>query len=236
MNKTLLVIGLITSGVTFAEDEKQQGWSGTGQLGITYASGNADTDSINAGLNLKKESNQWIHQINLTALRASTNSDTTAERYTLIAKSGYKFNDNNYIFTSYRNDHDAFSGLDYSQSLAFGWGHKFFDTKESKLITEFGAGYKVEAIDIDRSQNKGAVITAKMDYMRKITATTSFDNVLYIESTSDNTFLQNDAGFSFKVNDAFSVKLAHQWRHNTDVPEGREKTDTLFSANLVYGF
>ena len=236
MKNTLLIIGLVTSGISFAEDEKNEAWSGSGQLGITYASGNADTDSINAGLNLKKESGQWIHEIGLTALRASTGDDTTAERYTLTAKGGYKFNENNYIFSAYRNDHDSFSGFDYSQSLAVGWGHKFFDSEDSKLTTELGAGYKIEAIDIDRSENSGAAFTAKMDYMRKITATTSFDDVLYVESTSDNTFIQNDAGFSFKVNDAFSVKLAHQWRHNTDVPEGREKTDTLFSANLVYGF
>ena len=118
----------------------------------------------------------------------------------------------------------------------FGWGHKFHDTETSKLITELGLGYKTEAIDIDRSETNGLALLGKLDYMRQLSETTSFENLTTLESTDDNTFIQNDAGFSFKVSSKFKVKLAHQYRRNTDVPVGIEKTDTLVSANLVYDF
>lgn len=236
MKKSILLASLALSATTFAEETKDTGWSGSGQLGITYASGNADTDSINAALTLAKEVDKWLHEIGVTALRATNNDVKTAERYTLNAKSGYKFSENDYVYGAYRHDLDQFSGFDYTQTLSAGWGHIFVNTEESKLISELGIGYKVEAFDIDRSENSGAVVTGKLDYMRQLTDTTTFENVLYVEAGDDNTFAQNDLGVSFKVSNDFAVKLAHQWRHNTDVAPGKEKTDTLFSANLVYDF
>ena len=199
MKKSILIASLAFSAISFADDSKDGTWKGSGQLGLTYSSGNADTDSVNAGLTLSREDAQWLHEVGLFALRASTSDVTTAERYTLNAKSGYKFSDKDYVFGSYRNDHDAFSGFDYTQTLAVGWGHKFFDTEQQRLTSELGLGYKIEAFDIDRSENSGAVLTGKLDFMRQLTDTTTFENLLYLESGSDNTFLQNDMGFSLSL-------------------------------------
>ena len=105
-----------------------------------------------------------------------------------------------------------------------------------KLVSEIGAGYKIEALDVDRSENSGAVLVGKLDFMRQLTETTQLVDVLLVEAGEDNTFIQNDAGFVFKVSDKFGVKLAHQYRHNTDAPLGKDSTDTLVSANLVYDF
>ena len=104
------------------------------------------------------------------------------------------------------------------------------------MITEIGLGYKIEALDIDRQENSGLAFTGKLDYMRQLTETITFENFTTLESTEDNTFIQNDAGISFKVNNKFAVKLVHQLRHNTDVPAEVKNTDTLVSANLVYDF
>ena len=97
-------------------------------------------------------------------------------------------------------------------------------------------GYKIEALDIDRSENTGAVVVGKLNYMRAITETMKLSEVLLIEAGEDNTFMQNDLGLKFKVNGQFSVKLAHQYRYNTDVAPGKVSHDSLVSVNLVYDF
>ena len=79
-------------------------------------------------------------------------------------------------------------------------------------------------------------MVGKMDYMIQLTETTKFIDVFLVEAAEDNTFIQNDAGFQFRVSDKFGVKLAHQYRHNTDAPVGRDSTDTLVAANLTYDF
>ncbi len=220
----------------FAEDDNKANWSGTGQLGFSMTSGNSDTENLTAGLKLTRETGKWVSDVSLHLLRASSNDVDTAERFTINTKTGYKFDDNDYIYYGTRYDNDNFSGFDYTISTSIGWGHKFFDSEESKLITEIGIGYKTEALDVDRSENNGAILSGKLDYMRQITETTKFENVLLLEAGEDNTFVQNDAGFTFKVSEKFGVKLAHQLRHNTDAPLGRDSTDTLVSANLVYDF
>lgn len=239
-SKLLTLLLLSNIAVVSANDEEQTEskykWSGSGQLGFTSTSGNSDTNNITAGLKIVLETGKWISDVGLNILQASSDGVDTADRYTLTSKTGYKFNEKNYFYYGSRYENDNFSGYDYTMTSGFGWGHKFTDTETDRIITEIGLGYKTEAIDIDRSETNGASLLGKFDYMRQISDTMSFENLTTLESTQDNTFIQNDAGFSFKVSSKFKVKLAHQYRHNTDVPVGIESTDTLVSANLVYDF
>ena len=228
---TSLLIGTIGSAI--ADDSS---WSGKGQLGFTTTSGNSDTSTLTAGLAGKYEVDQWINTVSLDVLRADSNGIDTADRYILEGKTGYKFTDKDYVFFNTRYENDSFTAYDYTWTNAIGWGHKFYDDEDKRLITEVGIGHKIAAFDIDRNEDSGVVFTAKMDYMRKISDNVSFDDVLRIESTSDNNFIQNDAGFTFKVSDKVEVKLSHQWRHNTDTPVGTKSTDRLVAVSLVYDF
>jgi len=236
--KLILAAGLSLTIATqvSADDTKNTGWSGTGQLGFSMTSGNSDTENLVAGLALARESDQWVNNVTLDLLSASSDDIDTAERYTLATRNGYKWDDNDYVYNNTRYEKDNFSGFDYSITTSFGWGHQFSDTETYKLSTEIGVGYKIEALDVDRTENSGAVLVGKLDFMRQLTESTQFVDVLLVESGEDNTFIQNDAGFVFKVSDKFGVKLAHQYRHNTDAPLGKDSTDTLVSANLVYDF
>ena len=238
--KSTLLTGLLMTGIgqTWADDKSENKgiWSGSGQLGLTSTSGNSDTESITAGLKIKYETGNWINDMGLDILQASSNDVDTAERYIITSKTGYKLSENNYVFYGTRYENDNFTGFDYVNTTSAGWGHKFKDTDTRRLITEIGLGYKIEALDIDRQENSGLAFTGKLDYMRQLTETITFENFTTLESTEDNTFIQNDAGISFKVNNKFAVKLVHQLRHNTDVPAEVKNTDTLVSANLVYDF
>ncbi|VAW47242.1 hypothetical protein MNBD_GAMMA02-1672 [hydrothermal vent metagenome] len=241
MKKALIIMALTSSSLmatsAYGQDDASGAkWSGTGQLGFSMTSGNSDTENLTGGLALRRESEKWISDASIDLLRASSNGVDTAERFTINTKTGYKFDDNDYVYYASRYDNDNFSGFDYTMSTSVGWGHKFFDSEKSRLITELGAGYKTEALDIDRSENNGAILSGKLDYMKQVTDTITFENFLLVEAGDDNTFVQNDAGFTFKVSDKFGVKLAHQLRHNTDAPAGRDSTDTLVSVNLVYDF
>ena len=226
---------LACAGHVYADDEANQ-WSGSGYLGLTSTSGNSDTESLTAGLKIKYETGKWINDASLDLLKASADNVDTAQRLIFSTKTGYKFDDNDYVYYGSRYENDNFSAFDYTITSGVGWGHKFYDDENSRLITEVGVGYKIEALDIDRAENTGVAFLGRLDYMRKFSDTMTFENVTIIESTSDNNFIQNDAGLAFKVSDKFAVKLVHQLRHNTDVPAGTDKTDTLVSANLVYDF
>ncbi|MCX7543919.1 DUF481 domain-containing protein [Marinicella gelatinilytica] len=238
LNSLLMLSGtLFFMPATAADEDTANGqWSGAGQLGFSMASGNSDNESLTAGLMLERESQKWVNSFNLDVVRASSDGEETAERYTLSSRNGYKFDDNDYIYNNTRYDKDKFSGFDYTITTSFGWGHQFIDSENYKFSTEIGVGYKIEALDVDRTENTGAVVVGKLNYMRALTETMKLSEVLLIESGEDNTFMQNDLGLKFKVNGQFSVKLAHQYRYNTDVAPGKKSYDSLVSANLVYDF
>lgn len=236
----LSILFLLNIAVVSANDDEQEKskykWSGSGQLGFTSTSGNSDTENITAGLKIVLETGKWISDVGLNVLSASSDGVDTADRYILTSKTGYKFSEKNYFYYGSRYENDNFSGFDYTMTSGLGWGHKYIDTESKRIITEIGIGYKTEALDVDRSETNGMAFLSKLDYMRQLSESMSFENLTTLESTQDNTFIQNDAGLSFKINSKFKVKLAHQYRHNTDVPIGIDSTDTLVSANLVYDF
>lgn len=239
MNKSIILTGLLfgSIGNVIADDEAKSKWAGsTGYLGFSSTSGNSDTENLTAGLKLKYETGKWISSMSLDILHASSNDINTAERYTLTSKTGYKLDDNDYLYYGSRYENDNFSAFDYTMTTGIGWGHKYFDEDIKRLVTEIGIGYKTEAYDIDRSEQTGIALIGKLDYMRQITDTMQFIDVLTLESTSDNTFLQNDAGLSLKVSDKVKVNFVHQVKYNTDVPFGFDSTDTLFAINLGYTF
>jgi putative salt-induced outer membrane protein len=239
MKKSIVLTGLLLGSIgnAIADDEPKSVWAGsTGYLGFSTTSGNSDTENLTAGLKLKRETGKWINEAGLDILRASSNDIDTAERYVVSTKTGYKLDDNDYIFYGSRYEKDNFSAYDYTMTSSFGWGHKFYDEDAKKLITEIGLGYKTLALDIDRSEESGVALTGKMDYMRQITDTMKFIDVFILESTSDNTYLQNDAGLSLTVSDKVNVNFVHQVKYNSDVPAGFDSTDTLFAINLGYTF
>lgn len=239
MNKTLLITGLLLGSVTsaIADDEPKNVWAGsTGYLGFSTTGGNSDTENLTAGLKVKYETGKWISDMGLDILRASSNNIDTAERFVISSKTGYKFDENDYVFYGSRYEKDDFTAFDYTITSGIGWGHKFYDTDLKKLVTEVGVGYKTVAYDIDRTEDTGMAFTGKLDYMRQVTDTMKFIDVFVLESTSDNTFAQNDAGFSLKVSDKANVNFVYQVKHNTDVPVGFHNTDTLFAVNLGYTF
>ena len=238
MKKTL-ILSLLVSHIVLANEatKEKSKWSGSkGYLGFSSTSGNSETDNITAGLKLKRESEKWISSMDLDVLFASSNNLDTAERYVLSSKTGYKFDDNDYLFYGSRYEQDKFSAFDYTMTSSIGWGHKFYDEEKRKLVTEIGIGYKTEAIDSDRSQNTGAAFTGKLDYMRQLTENVKFVDVLFSEATSDNTYAQNDIGIAIKINTKLNLNLVHQTKYNSTVPVNFTNTDTLFSINLGYTF
>src|SRR5699024_7201662 len=84
-------------------------WSGKGEFGLVIALGNANTETLNLGLQFERKSEKWRNQLRMTALRAEDDGQLNAERYTLGYKSGYNFSEKSYLFGALRYDQDEFS-------------------------------------------------------------------------------------------------------------------------------
>jgi putative salt-induced outer membrane protein len=228
---------LLVSGSALAD-----GWKGAGELGLALSRGNSETESVNAKLGFTLEDEQWKHALGLAILRqkgeAAGAEDLvlTANRYELSGSSGYKFDERSYLNGSLRYENDDFAPFEYQAIAALSYGYFAIKSDATELLFEAGPGYRRFKEVASGDTDGELILRGFMGFKHVLTETTSFENTLLIEAGSDNTFAQNDAGLVVKMSDALALKAGLQLRHNTDVAPGLEKTDSLFTTNLVYNF
>ncbi len=230
------VILLLAASIVSADEETPTGWFGKGEFGLVATSGNTDTTSINLGLEFIRELDKWRHRFAVDALKAEENDNDTADRRAAEWQSDYKLSDISHLLGVARHEADDFSGFDYQQSIALGYGRQLIDSEAHKLKGEIGPGVRRIKDAVTRETSTDGIVRGLLDYAWTVTDTTSFTNRFLVEAGSDNTFVENDAAVAVAINDRFALKFGVAVRHNTDAPAGTDETDTVTSANLVYNF
>lgn len=227
-----------------------QGWSGTGELGLAAARGNARSENVNARLAFVNEDDAWKHEFNASILRAKgevsgdfdgdgvpeERFELNANRFQAAATSALKVGERSSWLAALRHERDDFSAHAHQTTFSLGYGHRFIDTEATRLAVEAGPGYRRAELANSGETESDLIARGKLDFMRRISATTELVNTLLVEAGDDNTFMQNDLGVAVKINASFALKTGLQVRHNTEVEAGVEKTDSLMTVNLVYTF
>jgi putative salt-induced outer membrane protein len=219
-------------------------WTGKGEAGLVVASGNTETETANAKLQLANEIGKWKHAFGGAALYASDEDGKTAQRWEAFEQTDYNFSPRTFWFGAARYEQDEFSGFEYQAIASTGLGRKLIDSADTKLTGTAGAGYKffdtrdsfddagvlIEAGDSDSE----VVFRGTLDFEHHFTPSTSLLDKLVVEAGADNTFVQNDLSLQVKMTDVLALAVGYSVRHNTDPPAGFEQTDTLTTVNLVY--
>jgi putative salt-induced outer membrane protein len=109
-------------------------------------------------------------------------------------------------------------------------------TERTLFEGQLGLGYREAEVRLTGEQEDGVIVRGALNFDHKLTDTTKVYDRFLVEAGSDNTFVQNSLGLEVKINESFALGLDYSVRHNTDVLPGIDKTDQVFTANLVYGF
>lgn len=223
----------------------QAEWTGKGEAGLVFASGNTNTESANGKVRLNYETENWKNLAGAAALYSSDEEGKTANRWETFGEIGWKFTPRNFLFGAGRYEQDEFSGFEYQATASGGVGRRFLDNPNTTMVGTLGAGYKfVETRDSfdeetgalieEGESNREVVFRSTLDFDHKFTATTSLVNKLIAESGQDNTFVQNDLSLQVKMTDVLALAVGYGVRHNSNPPAEFKKTDTLTTINLVY--
>ncbi|GFE81414.1 salt-induced outer membrane protein [Steroidobacter agaridevorans] len=220
-------------------------WTGKSEAGLVIASGNTNTETANARLNLQYETEKWKNTVGGAALYASDEDGKTANRWETFGELGWKFTERNFVFGAGRYEEDEFSGFDYQATLSGGVGRRFLDNPTTTMVGTLGAGYKffetrdafddVTGVLLEEGRSDSEVVfRSTIDFEHKFTATTSLIDKFIVESGADNTFVQNDISLQVKMTDVLALAVGYGVRHNSNPPVEFKKTDTLTTINLVY--
>jgi putative salt-induced outer membrane protein len=209
-------------------------WSGKGELGGSFASGNSENEAANAALVVKYAQDAWSHELGFAGNYGNDGDQTTAQRWELRGQSNYALTPKAYWFGAGRYEDDRFSAYDYQGSLATGLGYRFIDTETTKFWIQGGPGYRVARERATGDTVDGLIFRGDLGYEQQLTENTRIVERFLVEAGSDNTYLQNDLGLEVKMSGALGLRVGYQVRYNTDVAPGVEKTDTLTTIGLLY--
>jgi putative salt-induced outer membrane protein len=210
-------------------------WKASAELGYVSTSGNTETDTLNAKGMASTESEDWRHKMDVTALKASDETGTTAEKYSFSAQSDYKIKKPNYLFGLVTYENDRFSGYDYQVTESIGYGRRVVDSDAVKLDLEIGPGARQSKLDNGDTENEGLVRgAAKLDW--GISKSAKFTEVLTVEAGSDVTITKSVTGLSSQINGSLSMKITYTYKNTSEVPVGVDDTDTETAVTLVYNF
>ena len=231
MNRSVLFLALLAIAATTASAAE---WQPSAELGIVNTTGNSDTTSANGRFGLKGEDELWTHDYHLAGLRAESEDEQTANRYELAAKLARKLGERSYLGAASRYENDDFAAYDYQATLALNYGVWAVREDDRTFKIEGGPGLRRARLADTGEVEESALLRGFADYQHQITDSTKFFNTLLVEASGDNTFAQNDIGIAVSINKSLALKASLQARHNTEVPVGTERTDTLTSVNIVW--
>lgn len=238
MNKKTLLpwLSLVAlAQVSAAEEPVASQWKASAELGYVSTSGNTETETLNAKAMASTERQQWRHKLEVSALKASDETGTTAEKYTVTGQSDFKLKKPNYLFGIVNYEDDKFSGYDYQLSESIGYGRRVIEEPGLSLDLEIGPGARQAKLDSGQSENEGLIRgAAKLDWA--VSVTSQFTEVLTVEVGEDVTITKSVTGLSSQINGSLSMKITYTYKNTSEVPLGVDDTDTETAVTLVYKF
>ncbi len=240
---TLAVVGATASVASYAAEQASP-WKTTAELGYVVTSGNSETSTINAKIDATHEvkGESWRHNVHAEAFGAKTTDTATgietrsAERYQLSGKSDYKFNDTDYAFITLNYDKDRFSGYDYQATLAGGYGKRVINDKDMTLDFEIGPGVRSVKESVSQQTDTEGLVRLGAKYVWKISDNATFSEDFTSDIASNLTVTKSVTALTANINSSLAMKLTLTVKNNSEVPAGKEKTDTETAVTLVYSF
>jgi putative salt-induced outer membrane protein len=240
----------VVAGTARADDTPPpQGWSGKGELGVVFARGNTDADTVDAKLGVADSVGDWKHILQVDVLQAKSNQVTSADRDDASLQSDYNLSTRSFLYGSIAYIDDRLSGFAYQRNATLGYGHKFLDSGSDKLNAEIGIGYGQEQPEtlikdadgnvigrIKLGSQSAALAQGEVKYEHDFNKTTKITEDLKVNYQDIDTFLLDDLALVVAMTTKLSLSVAFELRHNSAPPAPSRPTDTLSTVNLVYAF
>jgi putative salt-induced outer membrane protein len=238
----LLLISFVTALRANAQEptaaaaaESDKGWSGKVALGYLATSGNTESSSLNSGFGVAYAVGRWLHGLELKAIYATEDEQTTAESYSAAWKSEFNLTDRDFLFGRVNWRKDRFSGYDQQLSESVGYGRRLIDTGVHFLNAEIGAGARQSDL-VDGTSESDVILRAGVNYLWQFTETAAFTQDLITESGEENTYIESTTALRASLIGDLALVASYTIKNNSEVPAGSENTDRLTALSLEYAF
>lgn len=211
-------------------------WDGKINASAVFSSGNSENSAVGFSVDAAREAGNFVHNVTGFFDLGRSGGVTNQKRWGAAYQLDYQFGERTYAYGRISYEEDEFSGFDYRLFTGAGLGHFFYQSEPFAWKVEGGPGFRYSPIDLTREidQQFALYAASEMDWLIREGVTLEQDvNVTW---TSPTTTVQSITALTTKLTDQLSTALSFEYRYETDPPDGRENTDTIARASLVYGF
>lgn len=218
-------------------------WSGKADVSYAATSGNTDTSSLGANLELSYRPAPWTVTLKGAFLRAETDDVTTAESYAASLRGSRDLTPRVDVFVEggyYRN---RFAGVDARFGGEAGAGYKVFDEKTLRLRFEAGFGYvredRVGDLGEDLPGVDYATGRAGVQFGWKFSKSAELtEEVSWTEDLDDTSdwVLRSVTAVTADLTSVFALKASYTYLYDNVPVPGFLKRDTITAVALVAKF
>lgn len=210
-------------------------WKGRAEVGGFITTGNSDTAGGSAVLDANREGLQWRHKFRAQADYQESLGQTTRERYLLAYEPNYKFDERAYVYGAVQYESDRFLGYDDRFSLSSGAGYSVVKRPRVQLDLELGPAYRLTAFT-DGTDQSALAARGSMDFRWQVRNGLSITQAAAAYLQEDNSTVSGTTALNARLIGPLSAQLSYNVQFESTPASGRENTDTISRASLVYSF
>jgi putative salt-induced outer membrane protein YdiY len=209
----LLVAALAGSAAAAPElrgqDEPPLGFGNVAELTFVMTSGNATSSTLGLKDTATYRFPTGAFELSFGAVRAEsgittrvatgtpedftiveeTETETTAENYFARARLDRTLGGAAFVFGGAGWERNTFAGIENRYAFVAGVGRTWFESEERRLKTDLGATFTVQEDVVEAAGADDSFLGARatLDYLRALTATTSYSSTLVVDESFDET-------------------------------------------------
>lgn len=205
------------------------------ELGAIFTSGNTEDENVKYKITVNWLLNNWDTQFSTEGFRSSKDDVLAAQRLYHVARTRYNLTESSYWMARTSYEDDRFSGYDFQADATLSYGRSFLHNIDNMSLTaDIGAGARQSESELENFSE--AIIRTGVEYEWGISETASFIQTLSAEAGNETSIFRSESGIESEIMENVSLRFSVKVKHQTEVPIGREKTDTETAVTLVWNF
>ena len=238
LRAAVVVLALATPAA--AQDDV--GWTGEAALNGSATTGNNETTDLGVALKIKNRGSDWRHDFKLSADLGRNQGNVNKRRYRSSYKIGRDLAPRIYAFANADYYSDDFGAYKNGWYAGGGIGRSMLVDAPTLWRLEVGAGYRRQKarltpiLPTDPISDIERFASARLysDFEHAFNDSVSITNdTEYFLSGVDN-FLANETALTSQLIERLGFRASFRVETHTDVPVGRERTDTISRVGIVY--
>lgn len=208
------------------------------ELGAIFTSGNTDDENIRFRGRFDAIREDWAYRFSMDGFRSSSDDELSAQRLYTVGSATYSFDADNFVQGRVAHEDDRFSGYDSQTDASVSYGQVVLrDIENMSLRYTVGAGVRVSrATDETEDDFEEAIVRLSTDYSWDISDSARFIQTLGLDAGERSSIGRSESSIETDIMENLSMKFTVNVKHQTEVPEDREKTDTEASITLLLRF